>query len=86
MPPAKPPKTPTDLVPHDIAAGRVTRGGTGPCYRLVTDDGTEYALHNTTGLELREGSYVRIRFAPLSADPRCGPGRPVALLTATVLG
>jgi len=82
----KPPKTPSDLVPHDVIAGRVTAGGSGPCYRLVTDEGTEYALHSTAGIDLREGAYVRVKFTPLTADPHCGPGRPVALVTATVLG
>lgn len=84
-PPGKPPKTPTDLVPHDVAAGRVTRGGSGPCYRLTTEDGTEYALHSTAGLTLVEGSYVRIRFAAPATGVDCGPGRPVTLLEATRL-
>jgi hypothetical protein len=85
-PPAKPPKTPTDLVPHDVVAGRVTRGGSGPCYGLITDDDTEYALHSTAGIRLVEGTYVRIRFASLTSSASCGPGRQVALLEATVLG
>ncbi|HET6530273.1 MAG TPA: hypothetical protein VFH03_06600 [Actinoplanes sp.] len=84
-PPAKPPKTPTDLVPHDVAAGRVTRGGSGPCYGLTTDDGTEYALHSTAGISLVEGWYVRIRFAPRTTAVDCGPGRPVTLLEAVRL-
>ena len=84
-PPVKPPKTPTDLVPSDVAAGRVTRGGSGPCYGLVTDDQVEYALHSTAGVTLTEGTYVRIRFTPLNLDVDCGPGRPVTLLTVTVL-
>ena len=83
--PAKPPKTPTDLVPHDIVAGRVIRGGSGPCYQLLTDDDTQYALHSTAGITLTEGTYVRIRFAPLKIKVYCGPGRHVALLEATVL-
>ena len=84
--PARPPKTPTDLVPHDIVAGRVIRGGSGPCYQLLTDDDTRYALHSTAGITLTEGTYVRIRFAPLKIKVYCGPGRHVALLEATVLG
>jgi hypothetical protein len=85
-PPMKPPKKPTDLVPHDLVAGRVTRGGTGPCYGLITDDGKEYALHSTAGLTLTEGTYVRVKFASTTAGVDCGPGRQVAILTATVLG
>ena len=48
--PPEPPKTPSDLVPHDVVAGRVTRGGSGPCYGLVTEDGTEYAMHSTVDI------------------------------------
>jgi hypothetical protein len=84
-PPAKPPKTPTDLVPRDVVAGRVTRGGSGPCYGLITDDDTEYALYSTAGIRLVEGTYVRIRYAALTTSVPCGPGRLVALLEATVL-
>ena len=72
-PPAKPPKTPTDLVPHDIVAGRVTRGGSGPCYGLITDDDIEYALYSTAGLSLSEGTYVRIKFEPLKTQDRLRP-------------
>lgn len=84
-PPLKPPKKPTDLVPRDIVAGRVTRGGSGPCYGLITDDGQEYALHSTAGVTLTEGKYVRVRFASMTAGVDCGPGRHVAMLTVTEL-
>ena len=50
----------------EVVAGRVTRGGSGPCYGLITDDGTEYALYSTAGIRLDEGSYIRIRFAALT--------------------
>jgi hypothetical protein len=83
--PAKPPKTPTDLVPTDIVAGRVTRGGSGPCYGLITDDDIEYAVYSTAGLSLSEGTYVRIKFESLKPKIDCGPGRPIKALRMTVL-
>jgi hypothetical protein len=81
-PPKGPPKTPTDNLPRDRIAGRITKGGSGPCYGLVTDDGQEYALHSTAGLELEEGTYVRARIATLRLKIYCGPGQHVALLEA----
>jgi hypothetical protein len=86
MRPPKPPKTPTDLVPHDVIVGKVTRGGSGPCYGLLTVDGDEYALYSAKGIELEEGTTVRVRFEPLKLKIHCGPGRHVSLLEATVLG
>ena len=74
-PPAKPPKTPTDLVPTDVVLGRVTRGGSGPCYGVVDDDGVEYAVFSTAGVTLAEGATVRIRFGPLKRAIDCGTGR-----------
>jgi hypothetical protein len=82
QPPKGPPKTPTDNLPRDRIAGRITKGGSGPCYGLVTDDGKEYALHSTAGLELEEGTYVRARIATLRLKIYCGPGQHVALLEA----
>jgi len=83
--PAKPPKTPSDLVPTDLAAGRVTRGGSGPCYGLITDDGTEYAVYSAAGRTLIEGTTVRIRFQPLAKKIDCGPGRPGLAIQLTAL-
>ena len=84
-PPMKPPKKPTDLVPHDIVVGRVTRGGTGPCYGLITEDDQEYALYSTAGVTLTEGTYVRVKFTSMTAAVDCGPGRQVTVLTVTTL-
>ena len=72
-----PPKTPTDLVPVNVILGRVTRGGSGPCYGVVDDDGIEYAVFSTAGVALAEGATVRIRYWPLKRAIDCGAGRPV---------
>jgi hypothetical protein len=71
-----PPKEPTDRIKKtDIVAGLVTKGGSGPCYGVTTDDGTQYALHSTAGLQLPKGKYVRVRTAPSALRIYCGPGR-----------
>lgn len=75
LPPARPPRKPTDNQPTDRLAGRVTRGGTGPCYGVTTDDGREYALHGPAVGPLRTGGYVRLRIAAMPTD---GSGPPTA--------
>jgi len=75
--PAKPPKTPTDQVPTDVVLGRVTRGGPGPCYGVVDDDGIEYAVFSTAGVTLAEGKVVRIKYQQLKRAIDCGAGRRV---------
>jgi hypothetical protein len=85
-PPAKPPKTPTDQVPTDQIVGRVTRGGSGPCYGVVDDDGVEYAVFSTAGLTLDEGATVRIRYGPLKRAIDCGAGRRIHASKIDILG
>ena len=50
--PMEPPSTPSDPQPHNLVAGQVVRGGAGPCYGVVTDDGKLYAVHSTSAGEL----------------------------------
>ncbi|MEH1123727.1 hypothetical protein [Micromonospora sp. CPCC 206061] len=83
--PAKPPTTPTDQRPKDILVGKVTRGGEGPCYGMVTDDGKEYALYSAAGTKLTEGDTVKIRYEPLRLKIYCGPGEHVSALEITVV-
>jgi hypothetical protein len=77
-PPSKPagiPKTPTDIV-HTAGwiEGTITRGGTGPCYGLVTFDGVAYAMYSDTGTELAEGDHIRARLTPAKLRISCGEG------------
>ena len=65
--------------------GTVTRGGSGPCFGLVTDDGTEYALYHPDGITLAQGARVRVRLGPASQGTDCGPGRPMQLRSAEPL-
>ncbi len=75
------PKEPTDNRPTDVIAGRITRGGTGPCYGLTTLDGIEYALHGTAAGELATGSFVTLRVAPPTSPVDCGPGIARSIVT-----
>jgi hypothetical protein len=80
---AKPPNGPSDQIkPSKFIIGTVTAGGSGPCYGLETDEGVQFALHSTSGLELTRGSRVRVQTEPARAKIYCGPGRPLELVTA----
>ncbi|WP_346121855.1 hypothetical protein [Micromonospora coerulea] len=79
--PAGPPREPTDNRPTDLIAGRITRGGTGPCYGLVDENEREYALHGPEAGELRVGSFVTLRVAPPTSSFDCGPGTPMRIVT-----
>ena len=79
-PPSPPPPTPTDIVPPEWLVGTVTKGGTGPCYGIRTDDGKLYALYGGSGVALDLGIKVRVRVEPLKLKIYCGPGQHVAIL------
>ncbi|PWR08328.1 hypothetical protein DKT68_16135 [Micromonospora acroterricola] len=81
--PPKPPKPtePTDRLPTDMIAGHVTRGGSGPCYGLVSEDGVEYALYGAGAGDLAEGSFVTLRISARSVRIDCGPGTPASIVT-----
>lgn len=83
--PGAPPKSPTDQRVKDILVGRVTKGGTGPCYGMVTDDGKEYALYSTAGTALAKGDTIRVRYAPLRLKIYCGPGEHVSALDISIV-
>jgi hypothetical protein len=84
-PPTKGPRTPSDLLPNRVLAGRITRGGSGPCYGLMTEDDIEYAVYSAAGLDLPDGTYVRVKWEPLTLKVGCGPGRPIRAINMTVL-
>jgi len=84
--PSGPPKGPSDQIKKTSwVVGTVTRGGTGPCYGLVTDDGVEYALHSTAGTNLARGSRMRINTATAKFRISCGSGRPFEMIDAQPL-
>jgi hypothetical protein len=74
--PTAPPEDPTDQIKDtSIVVGLVTRGGSGPCYGLQTDNGTQYALYSNTKHELPRGKYVRVQTKPSLLRIDCGPGK-----------
>jgi hypothetical protein len=77
-PPSGPPQGPTDLVKKaGWIAGAVTRGGSGPCFGMVTDEGVEYAMHSTEPRTLTKGSRILVRVVPSRLRIDCGPGKQV---------
>ncbi|SCG63167.1 hypothetical protein [Micromonospora coxensis] len=80
------PKTPTDSRRTDVLAGRIVRGGDGPCYGLVTDDGREYALYGAGMGTYGTGTTVKVTIS--SAVPRidCGPGIPASIVKISPVG
>ncbi|GIJ75966.1 hypothetical protein SAMN05443287_106222 [Micromonospora phaseoli] len=84
--PTAPPSQPTELRKSNVLAGRLSRGGDGPCYTLVTDDGREYALHGADHGTFATGSWVRVTTGPATADVDCGPGIPVSILKISPVG
>ncbi|MEV4654950.1 hypothetical protein [Micromonospora sp. NPDC049301] len=80
--PPKPPKPtePTEKRPTDLVAGHITRGGSGPCYGLVSEDGVEYALHGPGAGNLAQGSFVTLRISARSPRIDCGPGVPASIV------
>jgi hypothetical protein len=78
------PSTPSDpRPPKDVLVGQVTRGGSGPCYGMVTDDGKEYAFYSTEGVTLDKGDTVKIQYEPLRLKIYCGAGEHVSAVKIT---
>lgn len=85
-PPTAPPRRPTDAKPTDVLAGRITRGGDGPCYGLVTDDGREYALWGVDQGSFAVGTWVRVTTSPVVPKINCGRGTPASILKIDPVG
>ncbi|MEV0896564.1 hypothetical protein [Actinoplanes sp. NPDC049802] len=76
----KPPKEPTDQQPNTgWVAGMVTRGGKGPCYGMIADDGQRYALYSTGGIELAKGDRINAHLETTMLRIYCGPGTLMAM-------
>jgi hypothetical protein len=72
-------------MPGDLLVGRITRGGTGPCYGMETDEGVVYALFGGNGVALAEGDTVMVWFEQLRVLVDCGPGRPVSIVKLEIV-
>ncbi|QGN45823.1 hypothetical protein ACN26Y_05710 [Micromonospora sp. WMMD558] len=85
-PPTAPPKRPTDPYRANVLAGRITRGGDGPCYGLTTDDGREYALHGAGVGTFATGTWVRVTIGPATPGVDCGAGIPATIVKISPVG
>ncbi len=84
--PTAPPSEPTDdIKPTGILVGTVNRGGKGPCYGLVTDDGVQYALYEDKGRSLKPGVRIEVDATPSRLRIHCGAGTLVEVKTLTPL-
>jgi hypothetical protein len=80
--PTQPPRDPTDnILDTETVVGFVTRGGSGPCFGLQTEDGVDYALYSIRQLTLTRGQYVRVETEPSDVRIDCGSGRFRAITT-----
>ena len=83
-PPTGPPSEPTDdIKPTGIVVGTVNRGGDGPCYGLVTDDGVQYALYEAKGRTLTPGIRIKVDATPSRLRIDCGTGTLVEVKALT---
>ena len=80
--PSTPPSEPTDEIkPTEVIVGTVNRGGPGPCYGLITDDGVQYALYEDKGRTLTKGIRITVDASPARLRIDCGAGTPVEVKT-----
>ncbi|MET8153081.1 hypothetical protein ACIBSW_25695 [Actinoplanes sp. NPDC049668] len=85
--PTAPPSEPTDSFQQDdLIVGTVNRGGSGPCYGLITDDGQQFALYENQGRELVKGTRIRVRAEPSLLRIDCGTGDLYQVTALDVLG
>ncbi|MGI5525063.1 hypothetical protein ACQEUX_29575 [Micromonospora sp. CA-259024] len=85
-PPTGPPRDPTDLRKKNLLAGRINRGGDGPCYGLITDDGRQYALHGPGMGNFGVGTVVRVTVGPADPAIDCGPGTAASIVKISTVG
>lgn len=65
---------PSDRITGLWVLGTVTRGGSGPCYGLTTDDGRQLALSGKTLGPLTNGDRIRVLVQASERPIDCGPG------------
>jgi hypothetical protein len=82
--PTAPPSEPTDdIKATELIVGTINRGGSGPCYGLITDDGVQYALYEAKGRALTIGIRIKADVSPSLMDIACGAGTLVEVETLT---
>ncbi|WP_084124050.1 hypothetical protein [Demequina sp. NBRC 110054] len=72
--PTAPPTVPTDVVPSDVVAGRVSAIAQG-CTDVTTDDDEVWSLAGDPGIVLMVGDTIRAKVEPLDeGETACGAG------------
>ena len=66
--------------------GKVTRGGSGPCYGITADDGEAYAVYSAKPAPLEVGTRVKARLTPGKTPRKCGSGTPATLARLLIEG
>ncbi|MGC4877556.1 hypothetical protein ACLQ26_15040 [Micromonospora sp. DT43] len=85
-PPTGPPRNPTDARKAIVLAGRISRGGDGPCYGLVSEEGRQYALYGPGMGSFAVGTTVRLTVDTAVPDIDCGSGTPVRIVSIRAVG
>jgi hypothetical protein len=83
--PTSPPTTPTDLMPLDRVAGRVTAVRLG-CLDVVTDDAVNWSLSGDAGPEVRVGDVVVARISRSDPGEPCGSGSQARITGLRIVG
>lgn len=74
-----------DSPPAETIVGTVNRGGSGPCYGLITEEGVQYALYEGKGRALATGVRVTVEAVPSRLRIDCGEGTLVEVKALTPL-
>ena len=81
-----PPSAPTDTVPGDVLAGRITALA-DLCTEVTTDDGVVWSLVGDPKVALAVGDTATARITELGADElACGTGKSARLVAIRVVG
>lgn len=84
----RPPRFPSDPLARDVLVGVALETSDGPCYRVRSDDGTEWGLHRGGGTHVERGQTVRAVLAADSGAPvhdGVCPGVPRAVVSIEVV-
>ncbi|GID30108.1 hypothetical protein [Paractinoplanes brasiliensis] len=84
--PLPPPSRPAAIASPDLSALRVgsitatvTKGGGGPCYGLLSEDGVAWSVYSKKSVPIAKGDHVQARITPGKTPVDCGSGRPATL-------
>ncbi|GAB2613511.1 hypothetical protein Aab01nite_69740 [Paractinoplanes abujensis] len=84
--PLPPPSRPAGVAAPDLSALRVgsitatvTKGGSGPCYGLTSEDGVAWSVYSKKPVPIAKGDRVQARITPGKTPVDCGSGKPATL-------